>query len=236
MNTKISKYAAIALLLAVSFYSCYQQEEKKEKLPCDPDNPFDYLWVYDFIKEGLDNGFHGRIYKCIYRDGHGFMVESHGKNDTIYSFFSCEGKILHEGYKKPIQEIYPELNIKIHRFFCGIYPLWEGEYSDEFVCEAANPFTMPNMKKHLYDILFHSGRSANSAVKQYIYKDENGFYRIGFGLHISHNTWGPNFIFFNCSDEILCYRGRRGPGNLCDHLFIRDLKEKKIIFEIINRH
>jgi len=120
MKVSIFKHAVLLLMLAGSFFPCCQQEEKEERNHSDPIQLSSCFWVYDFIKKCLESGFHGRIYQCTYRDGRGFLIESYENADTLYSLWNCEGIVVYEGEDKPIQKIYPELNIEIDILLCGI--------------------------------------------------------------------------------------------------------------------
>ena len=152
---KIFKHAAILLLLAGSFSSCWHEESKSENEelpPCDPkileklypDGLGIPYWVDEVIFEWLENGINGRIARCDYVDGRGFLFEQfeNSIDDLVYSFRACDGTILCDGEKISIENAHPELNIKNQMLLLRKFPSWwwgKEETSDEFVCNVINP-------------------------------------------------------------------------------------------------
>jgi len=123
MKVKILKHTAIVLLLAGCFSSCKNAPPKKH--PCDFEmfsiTTENFPWLFEIIYGWIDRGIHGKIYKCGYNDNlHGFLFEQ--PDDFEYSFKTCEGILVHEGEKNPIETTYPELVIKKDGLYCGIYP------------------------------------------------------------------------------------------------------------------
>jgi len=197
---------AVILILAGSFSSCFWDErhENDSITSCDPKQYPSFIWVYDFIKECLETGFHGRISHCTYRDGYGFLIESHENDGTEYSLLNCEGIVVYEGENKPIQEIHPELNIENDRLLCGIYPLWEEDDTDGFECNA-NPYTLPLIKKYLDELFpFPFGMRISINISQFIYKDSSGIFNDGIGFwYYESSSWSRTAVYVNCMNELL---------------------------------
>ena len=54
-------------------------------------------WVYDVIEERLENGVHGTITQCNYRDGYGYLFEPLGNStDLGYCFLTFDSTVLYE--------------------------------------------------------------------------------------------------------------------------------------------
>ena len=208
MNESFYKITALALMFAGFFSSCYvAPNEEREKLPCDPKElsrqyPWSAgtpPWVFEMIGEWLENDICGRITKCDYRDGIGFLITPHEvTNHFGYSFLNCEGEVVYEGTKNP-EDACPELNIKDSFDLIIKYPSWDSEQdgsSDEYLCHAINPFTLPLVKEMLYSCNFYS---CQKIVSICTYRDG-----VGFLLRLHHNA-GVNavFIFLDCNGNLL---------------------------------
>ena len=209
------RQAVIMLFLVGSFVSCSLSEPNttvydEEISPCDPlynvppypHHPiyvFNILpWVDEVISEWLENGIYGRIWYCNYKYGIGYLFEPlENSTDSVYSFRSCDGTVLYEGEGKPIEDTYPELNIEKKWFLLEKYPSWEQvENSDEFICYAINPFTLPRVKEMIYRC---KHRICRKTVSFRTYKDGVGF------LLAEHEnrTAQTNYEFLDCSGNLL---------------------------------
>ncbi len=225
MRTNILKSVAIILILAVGFLNCQQQEEPKEEIsPCDVNRPYLHRvmpWVYEVIDEWLEKGVLGRIYRCDYRDGMGYIFEPLNGG---YSLRACDGTVLYEGEKNPIEDTYPELKIKNKGLLLGRYQAWEQEEtSDEFLCNVINPMSVPRIKEFIYRC-----KIPKCLKRVYVsnYKDGVGFL---LGEHIFTN--GPNWEFLDCAGNFLC-KSKMGEGeDLCPDLGI-GTKYEKLILEL----
>ncbi len=236
MQSSILKIATVLLMLAGSFSSCQQEEQQNEETspisPCDspyfqnPINPDSILpWVYEIIEEHLENGTHGTITQCEYRDGFGYLFEPLGNSiETGYSFLTCDSTVLYEGEEKPIEVTYPELNIKRRLFLLGIYPSWEKEEtSDEFPCYAINPFSLPQVREMLYKCPWSRCRKFVSIAT---YRDGVGF------LMVEHlRSDDQHWKFLDCQGNLLCESVvGQGTSRLCPEL---NIKIDKIIIETV---
>ena len=102
MNFNIIKLAAILLMLAGSFLSCKDKNEKQctenECNVCDPLT--DLPWMKEVIKKNFleipGYTFHKKIYQCTYKNGIGFVVEwcATTCDDVGSTLFSCDGEEL----------------------------------------------------------------------------------------------------------------------------------------------
>jgi len=225
----------ILLLTAGGFSSCRQEDSKREeKAPCDPwsllcqypntgGNP---PWMYEVIDEWLENGTHGRITQCEYIDGIGYLLELLDNGiGTGCSFRTCDGTIVYEGEENPIEGNYLNLNIKIKKFLLGIYPSWEqGQewMSDEFLCHAINPFTLPRVKEMLYGCDHHS---CYKRVSICTYRDGVGF------LLWEHLNAGinANWEFLDCCGNLLCSKNQVNSFSFPPEFNI-DVKNEKLLF------
>ena len=234
MKGSIFKFATISLVLAVNFSCGWKEEPQEEILPCDP-KQLDKLyedglgippWVDKVIFEWLENGVYGRISKCDYVDGRGFLFEQFGNSidDIVHSFRTCDGTALYDGEKNSIEATYPELNIKNQMLLIRKFPSWwwgQEETSDEFVCNVINPFTLPRMKEFTYRCEW---RKCTKIVAICPYKDGVGFF---LGEHLKGQ---PYCEFLDCSGNLLC-KVDGYSSNLCPDLNI-DFRKQKIILEL----
>lgn len=240
MKTNIFKHAVVLLILAVSFTTCDWEnhpgnEEKVITSSCDdlqslmrhyPSSYGNPPWIFEMIGEWLENGIYGSIILCDYRDGRGYSFEPHEvRDDFKYSFRNCEGGIVYEGMKNPIDAC-PELNIEYKLLFMSSYPSWdrgnEGT-SDEFPCHAINPFTLPRVKEMLYHCSVYR---CEKMVSICTYRDGVGFL---LEQHINAGK-GYNADFLDCSGNLLCNVSKSGESSLspCPELNI-DIRNQKII-------
>ena len=242
MKVSIFKHVAILLLLASNFSSCWQEESKsvvEDKSLCDPNtllrkfpnsggNP---PWVYEVIAEWLENGIHGSITRCDFKDGRGYLFEPIGNSkDFGYSFLTCDSTVLYEGEGNPIDTTYPELNIKRKVFLLGIYPSWEQEHegaSDEYLCHVINPFTLPRVKEMLYRC---SHYSCYKRVSICTYRDGVGF------LLWNHLNAGYNadWEFLDCGGNLLCSKSQVNSLSFPPELNIDDQNEKLLLKSFIS--
>ena len=229
MVTKILKYTAITLIFAGSFSSCWQEEPKIEYevlSPCDthyivPPYPVHINgvlpWTYEVIDEWLQNGTHGRITRCIYRDGIGFLFESLGNNNFSYSFLTCDGMVLYEKEDIPIEVTYPELSIKRQFLLYGRYP-FEG-----LECFDNNPINLPRVKELIYGYDKHTFCIKTVSICTYKYG-----IGILLGKHELKPSGPPYFEFLDCNGNLLCKSGVEGV--FCPDLDV-DISNRNIILE-----
>ena len=118
MKIAVFKTIIFLLFFAGSFSSCWHEEtviENEEISPCDP-NFLENLyqdglgippWIDEVIFEWLENGICGSINRCDYRDGRGFLFEQFENNtdDLEYSFCTCDGTVLYDGEKIPMEVV-----------------------------------------------------------------------------------------------------------------------------------
>lgn len=165
------------------------------------------------------------------------MIESHEKADTIYSLWTCEGKVVYEREDKPIQKIYPEMNVKIDRRFCSVYPMWEEEDTDGFECENVNPYTLPLIKKYLDELLssYMTGCRTGIRISQFIYRDSKGIFSEGIGFRFSKiSSWSRTEVYVNCLNEHLfsfAYGANENFYNM-EHSEHINIEKYKIIFTL----
>ena len=229
----------LVALILIGGISCSWQEmpqrEGETPSPCDP--PYSIppypphpiflwgitSWVYEVIDERLENGTHGTITRCEYRDGIGYLFEPLGNSIELgYSFRTCDGTVLYENEENPIEDTYPELNIKRKFLALGIYPSWEQEETfNDFQCYAIYPFTLPRVKAFFYRDPFPLCRTVVAITS---YKDGVCFL---LGEHLLSTQ--PYWEFFDCNGNLLC-TGRQ--GRLCPELNI-DFQNLKIIIETL---
>jgi len=239
----IRKLAAIMVIYVAILSSCDQQEEKQkeEKEKCQlevisPGLTIIYLqpWIYDFVEECLDSGFHGRMHTCIYRDGFGFLAESYENTDTVYRFYDCEGMVLYEEKESPINSL-PELKIESKGLVFGMYPpIWK-EIFDELEGNVINPFTFSRAKEMVLAWSYAYSRSAKLIS---IFSHKNVIY-----FHLYWATNGINFVhseYLDGNGNVLCTRnqitGERIPcndnkGNAFEFAINQIDQDRKIILE-----
>jgi len=232
MKTKMFKIAANVLMLA-GCLSCDWQTNPdcgKEVSPCDI---FYYAhgippWMDKVIFEWLENGFYGKIGRCDYRDGYGFLFEQFENNldDIVYSFRACDGTILFEGEKRSIEDTYPELEIKNQMLLLRTSPSWccgDDNSSDEFLCNVINPFTLPRVQEFTYRC---SERKCTKLLYICHYKDGVGFL---LREHVRSRIEYEEFL--DCSGNLLC-TAEIG-SQLCPELEIkRNSINRKLILEL----
>jgi hypothetical protein len=162
------------------------------------------------IDEWLENGTHGTITRCEYRDGIGYLFEPlENKKDFGYSFLTCDGVALYKGEENSIEVSYPELNIKRKLFLLGQYPSWKQEEipPDKFLCYFINPYSLPRVKEMLYRCPVHLCRKAVFICK---YRDGIGFL---LGEHIRNDK--PNWELLDCNGNLLFESGGVSFQSLC---------------------
>ena len=234
MKTDILKLAAILLFLAGCFSSCWQEEPQKEEevTPCDINYigySYPMTWVYEIIDEWLETGVSGIIYRCEYRDGIGYLFEPlENRNDFNYCFRNCEGGVLYEGDKNPIDAC-PDLKINYNLCLMVKYPSWDIDQdgtSDEFVCYTINPFSLSQVKEMLHRC---SHYKCTKTVSVCTYRDGVGF------LLWEHLNAGinANADFLDCNGNLLCKIKKSGENscNWCPELNI-DYQNEKIILHL----
>ena len=241
-------FTVILLFWAGSFLSCSLSEpnttvydDEEEISPCDPpysvppypDHPTItngiLPWVYEVIDDWLEKGTHGTITRCEYRDGIGYLFEPlENKKDFGYSFRSCDGTVLYEGEENPIDDTYPELNIKRKLFLLGQYPSWVQEEtpSDEFLCYFINPFTLPRVKEMLYRCPVPLCRKMVIICK---YRDGVGFL-LGEHIRSSQQHWE----LLDCNGNLLCESEGAGLQLVCPELNVKFYAEDVVIETVIS--
>ena len=236
MKVKVLTHAAIFLLLTGSF-SCdwvyHPGNEIAEKSPCNPSFDSYYnmeygtvTWMVELINEWMENGVDGRIYRCDYKDGRGFLFEQFGNDvdDIVYSFRACDGTILYDKEENQIEDTYPELSIKRKLLLLGKYQCWgQADTSEEFACNDVNPFTFTRVKDMIYN---RRNVGNNMMVSICTYKDGIGFYQ---GEYLQPHARFPYYEFLDCNGSLLCKAEGNSP--LCSELEI-DFRNHKIILEL----
>ena len=232
---KSLKIAVIALMLAGTLSSCWQEEPPtiEEVTPCDPTSLLRQYpncggnppWVYEMIDEWLENEVCGSIVQCDYRDGRGYLIEPYEVSDNFgYSFLNCEGSVLYKGKGNPI-DVCPELKIKSKLYLMEKYPSWDSDQygtSDEFVCYAVNPFTLPRVKELLYNCNHYR---CDKRVSICTYRDGVGFL-VGEHLNAGNNA---NYVFLDCSGNLLCNMNQENSFACVSELDIDWLNGKYIL-------
>ena len=237
MKVNIFKIIVVVIMLSGSFSSCSEEETRKveEKTLCNhqsllqqyPWSAGNPPWVFEMISEWLENGLYGSITRCDYRDGRGYLFTPHELNDDFkYVFRNCLGEVLYEGKEDP-RVSRPELNIIVRFDFVEFYPTWDsdqGGVSDEFLCYAINPITLPLVKELIYRCTFYS---CEKRVSICTYRDGVGF------LLEEHVNAGYNIgvDFLDCNGNLLCNISKEGnhPFNWCSEL---EIKIEKIILKL----
>ena len=233
---KRTSLVLVVLILTGGISCSWQEEQQREReapSPCDrsvllsqyPNSGGNPPWVYGKIDEWLENDYYGNINKCSYKNGIGYLFEHfENRNELLYSFRNCEGEILYQGKKNPI-DAYSELNIKFESLILKKYPSWELEKSsDEFLCNVINPFTLHRVKEMLHRCSHHR---CFKSVSICTYRDGVGFL-LWEHLNAGYNAY---WEFLDCSGNLLCGKSQE---NLLDFPteFDIDYQNQKLLLHL----